>query len=159
MNDFVNKVQKELNKLQKTFEKEGEVLLKRIRTRAAQAETNVSSRTKDISELIESQMKKIEPAFDKFYKELKTSAGKYGIDLGDIENRVRTTTKKAAARFNLGGKSTTTKRKTKKTAKKKKAKKTTAKKKTTTKKKSAKKSKTASKSTKRKTQSKKKSSS
>lgn len=131
MNDFINKVQKELNKLQKTLEKEGEVMMKKIKTRAAKAETKVSDRKKDISVLIDKQLQKFEPAVEKFYKELKTSAGKYGIDLTDIESKVKSTTRKAAKSLNLGTKKKKTKKKvTKKnaTAKKKTAKSTTPKK-------------------------------
>lgn len=141
MNELINRVQKDLNKLQATFEKEGEVLLEKIRKSATKAEKNVNHKKDEVATLIEKQIKKFEPALEKFYQELKVNAGKYGVDLTDIEKKVKTTTKRAATK--LKKKSSSKKKSTKKKAVKKKvAKKKTAKKpakKTAAKKKVAKK--------------------
>ena len=147
MNELINRVQKDLNKLQGTFEKEGEVLLEKIRKSAKKAESDVSVKKDEVAHLIEKQIKKFEPALAKFYKELKTNASKYGIDLNDFEERVVTTTKRAAAKLKKKSsskkKSKTKKKATKKKATKKAAKKAPAKKKAA--KKTAAKKKTASK--------------
>ena len=126
MNDFIGRVQKELNKLQKTLQKEGDDLVKKIRTAAKKK--NVPTRSDEVAELLETKMRTFEPALEKFYKEVKTNASKYGINLSPIEESLKKTTKKAADKLNI--KTKAKKKKTKKAASKaKKAKKTTAKKK------------------------------
>ena len=155
MNEMISRLQKDLHKLQNTFEKEGEILLERIRKTASQAEDNVAHRREEVADLIEKQIKKFEPALEKFYKELKTNAARYGVDLSDIEDKVRSTTKKAAAKLRKpasGKKKASTKKKASnvgKKAKKKTAGKKTTAKKTTAKKSSATKKKTAKKSSKK----------
>lgn len=109
MNDILNKVQTDLSKLQKTLEREGEVLVNRIKVVANKAATNKSvvAKKKEFEELVDSQIKKLEPAFDKFYNELKVTAGKYGVNLDKIEKSVKSTTEKAASKLHLKNKSTT----------------------------------------------------
>jgi hypothetical protein len=103
MNEILTKVQVDLNKLQKTLEREGEVLIGKIKEAANKAATNknVVAKKKEFEKLVDTQIKKLEPAFDKFYKELKTTAGKYGVNFDKIEKSVKTTTEKAASRLNL----------------------------------------------------------
>jgi activator of HSP90 ATPase len=67
---------------------------------------------KEFEKLVDTQIKKLEPAFDKFYKELKVAAGKYGVNLDKLEKSVKTTTEKAASRLNIQPKSTKAKPKT-----------------------------------------------
>ncbi len=90
MKDFINRVQADLNKLQKTIEKEGDQLVKKIRTAATKAakNKNLTAKAREIEQLVENQMKKIEPAVVKIVKNIKTNAAKYGIDLKDLEKRV-----------------------------------------------------------------------
>ncbi len=121
MNELIARVQKDLNKLQKSLEKEGEILLKKIRKTAAKAEDNVSHKKDEVAKLIQKQVKNFEPALEKFYKEIKTNAGKYGVDIDNLENRVKSTTQKAAAKLNLKKKKVS-KKKSKKVTKKAKAK-------------------------------------
>lgn len=103
MNEILNKVQVDLNKLQKTLEREGEVLIGKIKEAANKAATNKSvvEKKKEFEKLVDTQIKKLEPAFDKFYKELKVAAGKYGVNLDKLEKNVKTTTKKAVSRLNI----------------------------------------------------------
>ncbi len=108
MNEILNKVQVDLNKLQKTLEREGEVLISKIKDAANKAAQNKSvvEKKKEFEKLVDTQIKKLEPAFDKFYKELKVTAGKYGVNLERLEKRVKTTTEKAASRLNMQSKTT-----------------------------------------------------
>jgi activator of HSP90 ATPase len=114
MNEILNKVQVDLNKLQKTLEREGEVLIGKIKEAANKAATNknVVEKKKEFEKLVDTQIKKLEPAFDKFYKELKVAAGKYGVNLDKLEKSVKTTTEKAASRLTRKDKSTKVKPKT-----------------------------------------------
>ncbi len=114
MNEILTKVQVDLNKLQKTLEREGEVLIGKIKDAANKAASNKSvvEKKKEFEKLVDTQIKKLEPAFDKFYKELKVAAGKYGVNLDKLEKSVKTTTEKAASRLNIQTKSTKAKPKT-----------------------------------------------
>lgn len=95
MNEILNKVQKDLSKLQKTIESEGEVLLGKLVAVANKATSNknVVAKRKELEKLVEKQISKLEPAFEKFYKEVKTTAGKYGVNIEKIEKKVRSRAK------------------------------------------------------------------
>jgi|GEM_PF-2625978 len=103
MNEILTKVQVDLNKLQKTLEREGEVLISKIKDAANKAASNKSvvAKKQEFEKLVDTQIKKLEPAFDKFYSELKVTAGKYGVNLDKLEKSVKTTTEKAVSRLNL----------------------------------------------------------
>lgn len=90
MKDFIARVQNDLNKLQKTIEKEGDQLVKKMRAAATKAANNknLSAKAREIEQLVENQMKKLEPAVVKIVKNIKTNAEKYGIDLKDLEKKV-----------------------------------------------------------------------
>jgi vacuolar-type H+-ATPase subunit E/Vma4 len=98
MNDLLTKVQTDLSKLQKTLEREGETLLKKIKEAADRAANNknVVNGRKEIEKLVETQYKKFEPTIDRFYTDLKSTAKKYGVNLDTLEKSVKTTTAKAA---------------------------------------------------------------
>ncbi len=103
MNDILTKVQFDLNKLQKTLEREGEVLISKIKDAANRAATNknVAAKRKEFEQLFDNQMRKLEPAFGKLYKDLKTTAGKYGVNFDKIEKSVLSTTERAAERLHI----------------------------------------------------------
>ncbi|RYZ59088.1 MAG: hypothetical protein EOP07_05085 [Proteobacteria bacterium] len=88
MNEILNKFQKDFSKLQKTIEAEGEILLGKLMTAANKATSNknVVAKRKELEKLVEKQISKLEPAFEKFYKEAKSTASKYGVSLDKIEN-------------------------------------------------------------------------
>lgn len=114
MKDFINRVQADLNKLQKTIEKEGDQLVKKIRTAATKAANNknLGAKAREIEQLVENQMKKLEPAVVKIVKNIKTNAEKYGIDLKDIEKKVEKAAKAAKSKINKArGKTTATAKK------------------------------------------------
>lgn len=101
MNEILNKVQTDLGKLQKTLEREGEILLGKLKEAANKAAANksVQAKRKEIEKLVEAQIKRFEPALDKFYSELKTTASKYGVDMEKVETKVRSAKEKAASTF------------------------------------------------------------
>ncbi len=107
MNEILSKVQKDLSKLQKTIEREGEVLIGKIVTAANKATTNKSvvQKRKELETLFEKQIERFEPAFEKFYTELKSTAGKYGVNLDKIEKKVRARTTRTAKTGTTGGRS------------------------------------------------------
>ncbi len=130
MNSFISRVQKDLQKFQKTIEKEGEDLIEKIKTLGNQAKNaSVAAKRRDVEKLLEKKVKDVVPVVERLFKEVKTNARKYGIDLGSLEDKVR----KSAARF-------VDAKPARKAAKKSTAKKAAAKK-ATTKKKAAKKAK------------------
>jgi len=118
MNEILNKVQKDLSKLQKTIETEGEILLGKLMSAANKATSNknVVAKRKELEKLVESQIQKLEPAFEKFYKEVKTTAGKYGVDMEKIESKVSKV--RATAKSKVKAKTAKTDSKAKKTTSK-----------------------------------------
>ncbi len=139
MKDFLSRIQKDFKLLQSTIEKEGNELITKAKKAANDIanNNNVKARTREIEKLLESKFKKFEPALMKFISEVSKNAGKYGIDVKDLEGMVRTSVKKAKTRFSGTKKSTgkskakgTAKSKTKASAKKSPAKKSTTKKST-----------------------------
>ncbi|MES2746146.1 MAG: hypothetical protein V4655_12005 [Bdellovibrionota bacterium] len=116
MNEIFAKVQKDLSKLQQTIEKEGEVLLGKLMTAANKASTNknVVKKRKELEKMVETQLQKLEPAFEKFYTEVKSTAGKYGVDIEKIEKKVRARTGKV--KTSSKGDSSKTKKSTTKAA-------------------------------------------
>ena len=110
MKDFIGRVQKDLVKLQKTLKKEIDDLGQKIKS-AAKAQT-VGAKTREIERLLELRLKKFEPAIEKFYKEVKANAGKYGIDLGGLEKRVKSARTKWGRGTRAGASTGGTKKKT-----------------------------------------------
>lgn len=103
MNEILNKVQTDFNKLQKTLEREGEVLISKIKDAANKAASNKSvvAKRKEFEKLVETQFKKFEPALDKFYKDLKVTAKKYGVNLERLEEGVKTGVKTTKEKANM----------------------------------------------------------
>jgi len=98
MSDLLTKVQTDLSKLQKTLEREGETILKKIKEAADRAANNknVVNGRKEIERLVETQYKRFEPTIDRLYTDLKSTAKKDGVNLDTLEKSVKTTTAKAA---------------------------------------------------------------
>lgn len=97
MNKLIAKLQKDLNMLQSTLEREGDKLVKKIK--AAAEKKGVPTDVEHLEALIEEQVKKFEPALDKFLGDVKTSAAKYGIELEGVEQKVRHTAKIASTKL------------------------------------------------------------
>ncbi len=102
MNAILNRVQTDWTKIQKTLEKESEVLVDRLLTAANKAANNqaVLEKRRELERLVETQYKKFEPKLDRFYKDLKGTAEKYGVNVQKLEKGVIATTQSAARRFN-----------------------------------------------------------
>lgn len=140
--DFINKFQKDLNTLQTQMKREGDDLVKKVKKAASK--TNVEAKRRELERLVEAQMRRFEPKFNSFMKDINANAKKAGIDLSDFEASLRKNYKDARAKLSVKKKKTAQKKKTskkaattKKTTAKAPAKKSTAKKKSTTKKSSA----------------------
>lgn len=91
MKNFVAKIQKDFASLQKTLEKESDVVISRIKAAASEIANNknVAKKRKEIEKIISQQRKKLEPAVSKFFKEIALSAKKYGIDVSGIETGIK----------------------------------------------------------------------
>ncbi len=136
MKDFITKLQKDINKLQDTVQKEGNDLVKKIKKVATKK--NIEAQAKDLEHIIAEKLKNFEPALENLYKEVRKSANKAGIDLSKFERELKRKTAAAKKKIKTMKKKTTKKKTTKKkTTKKKATKKKTAKR--TTKKKTTKK--------------------
>jgi hypothetical protein len=97
MKDFINKLQNDLKGLQEAIKKDSDELLKKVKTYAT-AE-NLRSAGAEIEKLMEQRLKKFEPTVNKVVEEIRKSASKAGINVDDLETKVRRTVKKAASQF------------------------------------------------------------
>lgn len=95
MIDFVAKVQKDLKSLQKTLEKEGEDLVKKLKQLTSQR--NIDAAKKQMQTLVEAKLKKFEPAMRTLYKQILTNAQKAGIDVKNLEKSLSNAAKTASA--------------------------------------------------------------
>lgn len=95
MKEFINKVQSDLNRLQSTLQKEGDDLIKRVK--AATDKKNLDRAYEEVEKQMSAKLKKFEPAMQKFFTAIEKNAARAGIDLSDLETRVRTTANRAAA--------------------------------------------------------------
>lgn len=114
MNRLVAKLQKDIEKLQQTIQKESNELLEKVRS--IDLKENFEHKKKEVEKTLAQKLKKLEPAYHQFMNELKKNASKAGIDLDKIEKEIMSI---AAARLQKTG-SKTSSRNThaKKTAKK-----------------------------------------
>ncbi len=101
MNDILNRVQTDFSKFQKSVSREGELLIEKLLDSANKAANSpgVVEKREKIERLFETQYKKFEPTLDRFYKDVKGTAEKYGVDVHKIEKSVIATTQNAARRF------------------------------------------------------------
>jgi ElaB/YqjD/DUF883 family membrane-anchored ribosome-binding protein len=130
--DFLAKFQQDLDNLQSTIRKEGDDLVKKVKLAASKE--NVDVKRKEFEKLVEAKLKKFEPAINKFVHELNVNAKKAGVDLTDLEQKVRSNLRtarnrlsKTAATVRAKGKKASKKSATSATIKKKKKKATSAK--------------------------------
>lgn len=84
---FLDRFQKDLGKLQKTLKQESDELVKKVKT--ATTKESLNARRKEVEKLVEQSIKKYEPTINKFVHELNTTAKKAGVDLTDLEKKVR----------------------------------------------------------------------
>jgi SPX domain protein involved in polyphosphate accumulation len=98
MKDFIAKLQKDLNKLQKTIQQEGNDLVASIKK--ATTKKNIEAQAKELEHIIVEKLKTFEPAMENLYKEVRKNAEKAGIDLTKLEKEIKKKT--AAAKVKLG---------------------------------------------------------
>jgi len=90
MKDFVARLQKDLGRLQKTLEQEGNDLVKKVKTAATSKK--IVARGKHLEKLVEQKLRKLEPTMDKVLANIRKEAKKAGVDLDAL-------TKNAKSRF------------------------------------------------------------
>lgn len=101
LKEFLSKFQKDLDQLQKSLKKEGDDIVKKVKT--ATQKDNIQAKRQEIEQLIEKNLKKYEPTINKFVAELNTSAKRAGVDLTDLEQKVRDNLKTARTRLSKAG--------------------------------------------------------
>lgn len=95
--DFLTKFQKDLNHLQSTIKKESDDLVKKVKLAASKE--SVEHKRKELEKLVDAKLKKFEPAINKFVHELNVNAKKAGLDLTDLEKKVRSNLQTARSRL------------------------------------------------------------
>jgi hypothetical protein len=113
LKDFLKNFQKDLTQLQKTLKKESDDLLKKVKSTTQK--DHIQAKRKEIEKLIEKNLKKYEPTINKFVAEVHSSAKKAGIDLSEIEKKVRDNlhfAKDKLAKTTIGKKATKVAKKT-----------------------------------------------
>ena len=95
MKDFIKKLQKDLKNLESAVKKDSEELIKKVKSYATKE--NISAAGAEIEKILEKKLKDFEPTINKVVGEIKKNAAKAGINVDNVENRVRSTMKKAAA--------------------------------------------------------------
>lgn len=123
LKDFLSNFQKDLNTLQKSVKKESEDLVAKLKTAANK--DSVQAKRKELEQMVEKNLKKFEPTINKFVHELNVSAKKAGVDLTELEKKVRSNLQTARSKLSKAGDDVKAKAK-KKTARKAPAKKQSA---------------------------------
>ena len=111
LREFLQNFQKDINLLQKKLKQESDELVHKAK--AAANKDSLHARRQEIEKLLEQKLTKLEPSINKFVHELNTTAKKAGVDLGDLEKKVRG--KLAGARSKLAKDAGLTRTRSKKT--------------------------------------------
>ena len=93
MNKVIADLQKEFTKIQDTLKAQGDQIIKRVKEQATKEK--LMARGKEIEKLVEKELKRVEPAVNKFLTEVRKNAKKAGIDLDMIEKTLRDKINKA----------------------------------------------------------------
>lgn len=101
LKEFLSNFQKDLNTLQKSVKKESEDLVQKLKTAANK--DSVQAKRKELEQMVEKKLKKFEPTINKFVHELNVSAKKAGVDLTELEKKVRTNLQTARTRLSKAG--------------------------------------------------------
>lgn len=102
MKDLVHRLKKDLNRLQDTLQKEGDLLIKNLKKTVESSETKeaILEKTHNLEKVIEQRLKQFEPAINHFMTGVRSNAQKYGIDVNKFEARITSAAK--AARTKIG---------------------------------------------------------
>jgi hypothetical protein len=87
MNKVIADLQKEFAKIQDTLKAQGDQIIKRVKEQATREK--LMARGKEIEKLVEKELKRVEPAVNRFLNEVRKNAKKAGIDLNMIEKTLR----------------------------------------------------------------------
>lgn len=87
MKDFIGRLQKDLNNLQKTLKTEGDDLVKKLRTMTDKKKLTATG--KQIEKMVEQRLKKFQPQVDRVLKDIRNNAKKAGINVDSLEKTVR----------------------------------------------------------------------
>jgi hypothetical protein len=94
MKDFIKKLQKDLKSLETAIKKDSDELVKKVKSYASKQ--NISAAGVEIEKVLEKKLKEFEPTINKVVGEIKKNAAKAGINVDQVETKVRSTVKKAA---------------------------------------------------------------
>lgn len=94
MKDFIKKLQKDLKSLETAIKKDSDELVKKVKSYASKE--NISAAGVEIEKVLEKKLKEFEPTINKVVGEIKKNAAKAGINVDQVESKVRSTVKKAA---------------------------------------------------------------
>ena len=97
LSDFLNNFQKDLKQLQKKIKQEGDHLVSKAKNAATK--DNLNAKRKEVEHLVEQKLKKLEPTINRFVHELNQTAKTAGVDLTDLEKKVRTNLATARGRL------------------------------------------------------------
>ena len=86
MKSLINRLQKDVAKLQDTFQKESADFIDRISR--VELKDNLEQKKKELEKVISSKIKSLEPVYDSFLEELRKNAEKAGIDVDRIEKEI-----------------------------------------------------------------------
>jgi len=87
MKDFIAKLQKDLNNLQKTLKKEGDDLVTIVKKTATKE--NLVTKGKELEKLVNLKLKEFEPQINRFMTDVRKNAKKAGIDIDVLEKQLR----------------------------------------------------------------------
>jgi hypothetical protein len=95
MKDFIKKLQKDLKSLETAIKKDSDELVKKVKSYATKE--NLSAAGVEIEKVLEKKLKEFEPTINRVVGEIKKNAAKAGINVDQVESKVRSTVKKATA--------------------------------------------------------------
>ncbi len=99
MKSLISRLQGDLNQLQKTLQKEGNDLIKKVK--GASLSKNIEVGRKEVEKLIGTKLKKLEPLYENFLEEIRKNAKKAGIDITKIEKEIKKTADVARKKLNI----------------------------------------------------------
>lgn len=90
MQEFLKRVQADLDELQKAVTTERDAVVSRLRQAAdeAMAQAGIPNNKAALEKFIETRVRQIEPAVENLYRQLRSTAQKHGFDLSGLENAV-----------------------------------------------------------------------
>lgn len=110
MKKLLAKIQKDISKLQKVVNKEGNDLLDKIKK--LDLKTNIENTREELMKVLSGKIKKLEPTYKTFIEEIRKNAKKAGLELEKFEKTLKEKAKGAKKNFGSLKKKKTGKRST-----------------------------------------------